>query len=360
MTAITVLRFDRDNTEVMRGALMDCPPEFLQAAQIRFYRDMKPGWAKCPQKYWAFAAYDAMGRKLVIPALSPSDEQRERRRFGDLGLTFTKTQIENFLSPHLIASQTVRDERDTEFRNLTHDLRAMGAEIYSTALSARILAEQKSPELVDPLDSVLAAQQMLSVRLDVVDYESGFAASRPHQRIPVYRKIDKVLKCFGSAFRKKSMSYEKLGANFARISGPPIFELIPFVIVENSIKYSPKGGKLDIIFEENSDQVNVRFSSLGPRLTHNEKNRIFDRNFRGQAAQEYQGSGSGIGLFGAKTLTEVHFGSEISAFQDDREVWVDGKKFYSTEMLLSFPILDHDNPQFRQRRLRRRSQRRSL
>lgn len=355
MTAITLIRFDRGQETITRGTLIDCPAELLSHSQIEHYRGLKPGWSQCPLRYWVYAVMDAMGRKLVVPGLSPADEKKEKRRFGDLGLTFTKKQIEQFVGPHLVTSQTIRDERDSEFRNLTHDLRAMGAEIYSTALSARRQAEFRDKSLVDPLDSVLAAQQMLSVRLDVVDYESGFAANRPPQKIPVYKKIDKVLKCFATKFKANGVSHKIHDSNFARIFGPPIFELIPFVIVENSIKYSPRGGKLDVFIKEDAGFINIKFISLGPRLTQNEKLKIFDKNFRGNAAKGFKSSGSGIGLFGARTLTEAHYQGEISVEQGDEEVWIDAQDFYLTSFKLRFPIADHQELRPFRKRLRRRT-----
>lgn len=353
MSAITIIKFDKGIQSVERGTLIDCPAELLTPGQMSFYLNTSAGWSRCPNRYWVYAAFDAMGRKLVIPGVSPSDEKREKKKFGDFGLTFTKAQIQGFLEPHLKTSETIREERDSEFRNLTHDLRAIGAEIYSTALAARQQAEYKEQQLVQPLDSVLAAQQMLSVRLDVVDYESGFAASRPPVKIPVYKKVEKVIKCFQSNFQKKRITPKIQGSNFARTYGPPIFELIPFVIIENAVKYSPVGGSIDVHFSENSGVVTVEFISMGPRLSDNEQRRIFEKNFRGDAARELQSGGSGIGLFGAKTLLETHYEGQISVRQENIAKWIDGKNFYKTNFEIKVPIADHDTPRYRRKRIRR-------
>jgi len=184
--------------------------------------------------YWTYAAFDAMGRKLVVPGVILTDEKNTtNKRFPNYTLRFSKSQIEMFLATHLKASETVRFERDNEFKNLTHDLRAIGAEIYNTALSARNSVEDPESLPARQLDNVLAAQQMLSLRLDIVDYESGHSASRPKQSIPVFRKVDKVLRAFHNRFFQHSMRYRTEGVCYANILGPPIFEIIPFVLIEN-------------------------------------------------------------------------------------------------------------------------------
>lgn len=353
MAALPIITFDRNIQTTERGTLHDCPAEFFAAAQMSFYLNSRPGWSKCHLGYWVYVAYDAMGRRLVVPGIRLTDEPNGKKRYPDFGIEFSKKQIEGFLDTHLKTSEKIKTERNSEFKNLTHDLRAMGAEIYSTALSARQQAEFKAPQLTDPLDDVLAAQQMLSVRLDIVDYESGYAAGRASQNIPVFKKVDKVLRCFRSKFRKHGIKYTIEGNSFSDVFGPPIFELIPFVIIENSIKYAPIRSELVVRFEENDSEVIIRFESLGPKIRDEEKERIFDRNFRGQAAKGREGSGSGIGLFGAKTLTENHYNGKIFVNQVGKVNILNKEEYYLTRFTLVLPISSRDVIS-RKRRIRRR------
>jgi len=352
MAALPIITFDRDDQNVERGKLHDCPAEFFTPAQMAFYLKERPGWSKCPQGYWVYIAYDALGRRLVVPGIRLTDDINGKKKFPDFGIEFSKSQIENFLLSHLEASELIKNERNSEFKNLTHDLRAMGAEIYSTALGARQQAEFKAQALIEPLDDVLAAQQMLSVRLDIVDYESGYAAGRPSQNIPIFKKVDKVLRCFRSKFRKHGIHYKIEGNSFAEIFGPPIFELIPVVIIENAIKYSPIKSELIVRFEETETEVIVRFESLGPKIKEQEKERIFDRNFRGQAAQGRLKGGSGIGLFGAKTLTEAHYDGKVYVNQVGNVNILQGVDFYTTRFTLVFPMANKDSRP-KKRRIRR-------
>ena len=338
MAAISIVQFDNGIQTIFRGTLLDCPVEFFSHSQMSFYLNSKIGWNICPLGYWCYSELDSLNRKLVIPGINLTDEVKRKKRFKDFGVNFSRSQIEKFISTHVNISQIIRETRDTEFKNLTHDLRAMGAEIYNTALRARNQAEYRDEQLLDPLDDVLAAQQMLSVRLDIVDYESGYASSRPSQNIPVFRKIDKVLRCFRSRLKKHRIELKIEGGSYAEIYGPPIFELIPFVLIENAIKYAPVKSQLAVRYENKDEEIIIRFESLGPKIKQSEKQKIFHQNFRGEAAETRQSGGSGIGLYGAKTLVESHYGGKIFVNQDDQLNIISGVNFFETRFTLIFPI----------------------
>jgi K+-sensing histidine kinase KdpD len=289
--------------------------------------------------YLTYAARDAIGRKLVVPGIYP-DSGAPKRKFPNHGIKFSRSAIENFLKSHLGISEEVRSQRDREFKNLTHDLRAISTEIYHSALTAKDEAEHRGAESVVPhLYNVMAAQQMMSLRLDIVDYESGHAAGRPKENIPVFKKVDKVLKCFGNKMDLLHLRRKIEGNSFGFTFGPPIFEIIPFVILENAVKYAPYGTEIAVRFEDKEEEIVIRFDSLGPRIRDSEKDRIFEQNFRGDAAKNSARSGSGIGLYAAKTLVETHFAGQIFVNQLGPGHVLDGAEFWSTRFTVIVPRL---------------------
>lgn len=355
MAAISLVKFDNGVSEVVRGSLLDCPVEFFSNSQISFYQSCKAGWNRCPFGYSTYVAFDSMGRKLVVPAIIRPDTQPPNRKFPNHALRFTKEKVESFLVPHLSVSEEVRSQRDKEFKNLTHDLRAISTEIYHTALIARREADTRGQvEVGTAIDTVMAAQQMMSIRLDIVDYESGHSAGRPEEHVPVFKKVDKVVRCFASKLNHRRINVRAEGRSFGTTFGPPIFEIVPFVIVENAVKYAPSGSELLVRFEENDEQIIVRFESFGPKIKDNEKEKLFDQHFRGEAAQRSEKSGSGIGLFAARTILETHFNGRISVNQLDQELWCDGDVLHLTRFTVILPrvsVLEDDTP-YRPRRSR--------
>lgn len=345
MAAIAIVTFDSGISQIERGSLLDCPAEFFLIGQMAFYAAAVPGWSRCPLGYSTYVAFDAMGRKLVVPGIIVPGQNAPNRKFPGHPIRFTQAQIESFLKPHLGISQQVREERDREFKNLTHDLRAISTEIYHSALTARSLAfDHNESECVRLIEAVLSAQQMMSLRLDIVDYESSPFVGRPKEGVPIFKKVDKVLHCFANKFNHLRLRVRTEGTSFSLAYGPPIFEIVPFVIVENAIKYSPYGTEIVIRFEETPSEIIVRFESFGPKIKDAEREKIFEQNFRGEAAKNSQKGGSGIGLYAAKTILESQFSGKIFVNQLDENIWYDNDVLYKTRFTIVVPIYQESSP----------------
>lgn len=52
------------------------------------------------------------------------------------------------------------------------------------------------------------------------------------------------------------------------------------LILENSVKYSPKGECIEISFEEKDNRQHVVITSLGPRIFDDETNFICEQGYR--------------------------------------------------------------------------------
>jgi signal transduction histidine kinase len=346
MAAIPIIIFDNGAVNKVTGSLFEPPVELFSKVQMAFYASCKTGWTVCPLGYSVFSEFDGLGRKVVIPGIHPPQGPHPKRKFPNYPLRFSKDQITNFASSHLEVADQIRDQRDTEFKNLTHDLRGISTEIYHTALSLKSeIDADRTKYASDKVNAVLDAQQMMSLRLDIVDYESGLSSSRPTETIAPFRKIDKVIKSFRNRSFKSGISIRTDGWLKYKIHGPPIFEIVPFVIIENAFKYAPKGSEILIRFEENFEQENIiiRFESFGPKIRVSEYKKIFERNFRGSSVQKEFKAGSGIGLFAARTIIETHFSGSIHVNQLDDAFEADGEVFYRTRFTIILPGIEPNN-----------------
>lgn len=67
-------------------------------------------------------------------------------------------------------------------------------------------------------------------------------------------------------------------------------------ILENAVKYSPKGSRIFIETTMMELYVQVKITDEGPGICEAEYNRIFRRFYRGKQAEEQEGSGLGLYL----------------------------------------------------------------
>lgn len=78
-------------------------------------------------------------------------------------------------------------------------------------------------------------------------------------------------------------------------------------LVENAVKYTPNDGRIQVQTQEVDDKVVFAVKDSGPGIPPQDRDHIFDKFFRGQAAQT-QIKGTGLGLFLVKYFVELHGG----------------------------------------------------
>ncbi len=100
----------------------------------------------------------------------------------------------------------------------------------------------------------------------------------------------------------------KLKSN-GNISPVPLYEsfiTIPFIFIENAIKYSVNGHDINIFLSEDKDGIFISVSSYGPIVLDEDQSKIFDKGFKDENAKKFSGKGSGIGLFIANNVAKAH------------------------------------------------------
>lgn len=132
------------------------------------------------------------------------------------------------------------------------------------------------------------------VKLDFCECDSGEmiqAAAVPFKTLAVQKNIQLELKLPDPPF---SFQCDR-----------PRMELCLSNLVDNALKYTPAGGRVEIGGERSGDQLRLWVQDTGPGISEEDLPRIFDRFYRGRTAQ---GSGSGLGLSIVSSLVQAHGG----------------------------------------------------
>ncbi len=88
------------------------------------------------------------------------------------------------------------------------------------------------------------------------------------------------------------------------------------ILIDNSLKYSDAGGRVDVTVSGEHGKAVVRISDTGRGIPKESLPRIFDRFYRADKARSRELGGSGLGLAIARWIAETHNGS----IQIDSEV----------------------------------------
>jgi PAS domain S-box-containing protein len=98
---------------------------------------------------------------------------------------------------------------------------------------------------------------------------------------------------------------------------PNLVEQVLTNLIENAIKYSPRGGKVTISGMRVNGQVKVTVADEGVGIPLGDMDRLFERFHRGEKGQS-RIQGTGLGLYICKTIIEAHGGRMEAASQPGR------------------------------------------
>ncbi len=79
-------------------------------------------------------------------------------------------------------------------------------------------------------------------------------------------------------------------------------------LVENALKFTPKGGKVLIDGRDEGEKVRVWVSDTGIGIPESEQERIFDRFYQVDTSERRAYRGAGLGLTICKYIVERHHG----------------------------------------------------
>jgi len=77
-------------------------------------------------------------------------------------------------------------------------------------------------------------------------------------------------------------------------------------LIENAIKYTPRGGKVTLSLIPGADCVEARVADTGPGIPDSERERIFERFYRVEKSRADVPEGTGLGLAITRRILQLH------------------------------------------------------
>jgi len=99
-------------------------------------------------------------------------------------------------------------------------------------------------------------------------------------------------------------------------------------LIENAVRYTPKGGKISISLEPKENYIEFSIKDTGIGIPKDQQSRVFTKFFRGTNAVKLETEGSGLGLFIAKNIIEAHRG----------KIWFESEEGKGTEFYFTLPM----------------------
>lgn len=194
---------------------------------------------------------------------------------------------------------------------MSHDLKTPVARIQGLAelvLRQGNLAQQQQDELREIVASTESLDKFISKILNLTKVESNEIKLNKRSK-----DINKILEqCVQKLqFQAKAKNIQvdlKLDPLFPIQVDAALIIQVFTNIIDNAIKYSPPGSKVEIRSSEIGDFVEVIVKDSGPGMDEEEQRQLFTKFFRGKSNMAEQTKGSGLGLYLSKYFIELHQG----------------------------------------------------
>ncbi len=102
------------------------------------------------------------------------------------------------------------------------------------------------------------------------------------------------------------LTVKLIGNGKFNVDAHPVMDIMPYLLLDNAIKYSPASSLIEITLQENFADHHVLVESMGPAIEDKEIVQLGTVGFRGENARRRTEIGTGQGLALLKTICEFH------------------------------------------------------
>jgi signal transduction histidine kinase len=158
-------------------------------------------------------------------------------------------------------------------------------------------------DCVEETDRVLV---MLNTLMDISEAESG-AMPLNREPIDLSEPVARAVELYREVAEAKGVKLDIDLPSGMVVSGDRVrLEQVAANLIDNAVKYTPRGGSVDVGVRHTGDRAGLRIADSGPGIPAGELPRIWDRLFRGDASRTERGLGLGLSL--VKAVVEAHGG----------------------------------------------------
>jgi two-component system, OmpR family, phosphate regulon sensor histidine kinase PhoR len=200
--------------------------------------------------------------------------------------------------------------------NVSHELKTPLTSI--SGYAETLLSDALDPEMTRRFVATIAGnahrmQRLVDDLLDLARLEAGSWQPEP-EPIDVAAVCREIWESIGDSGRRAAIDFRiEIGAGADEIvADPDAVRQILINLLENSVRYTPAGGRITCGSDRRDGGVALRVSDTGSGIIPEHLPRIFERFYRSDPGRSREEGGTGLGLAIVKHLVEAH-GGRVSA-----------------------------------------------
>lgn len=231
--------------------------------------------------------------------------ERSEHDLGALDQTALPSEVWPFVKEinQLIARMVCSIAQQRRFiADAAHELRSP---MTAMSLQAERLAASKMPdEARDRLGALTAGIGRTRILLDQMltlartqETQSGGVS-----RVSLRKAIQECLEDLVPLAEQKNIDLGAIGDADPHVAGRPVdIQILVKNLIDNAIRYTPAGGRVDVVVACNDDDVTLDVDDTGPGIPETERERVFDPFYRLLGSGQI---GSGLGLAITRTIAD--------------------------------------------------------
>jgi len=227
-----------------------------------------------------------------------------------IGYQATKIEKKNFrLQQEQAYLQELEQLKNNFVSLISHDLKTPIAKIQ--AIVDRLLTQHHDAELGQDLKSLRLygdeLNRYIQSILKVLRVESrDFKINK--EVADINEVIEEALQALRPLAREKNIHINTaLEPMFSLEFDTTLIKEVVINLVENAIKYSPAGGRIEVVSHESDDLVHVIVKDTGEGIKPEDMEKVWGKFTRG-SDQDLKTKGTGLGLYLVKYFIELHGG----------------------------------------------------
>lgn len=268
--------WNTDNCSLVDGILFDVPQICVHADKKKcssHYNAIKnkKGFFICPKGLSSYST--GVAGKAIYSGIRVAGNYdiKKLKNASDFLPTLPVNTVIASVEKMMLLDEEQEKQHDINLMNSSlHEIRKFNVEIKSISEELIRFDSQYNNEISKKAKTIFAASSLISVRLNIYyfDENPGIVTSSTPYSASIYGKFEKIAHILEIYAKRKSVSIQPFKGNtYKQIDIYPVFEFLPFVILENAVKYSPDNQDIIIEFEDVGTSLNVIINSIGPVLS---------------------------------------------------------------------------------------------
>ena len=205
----------------------------------------------------------------------------------------------------------IEHNRSALLSAVSHDMKTPLASIMTAGTSLLSSPWQKDATTRELLETIVQESERLNAQitnlLSVTRLESGCAIVNKEVEA-LDDLVFAVLSRFSGRLSGRGVNVD-VPADLPMVSVDPVLiDQLLANLLENALRYTPDSSPIEIRGSANGDTVAVEICDRGPGISPAERERVFEKFYRGQAAKQNDG-GTGLGLTICRAVVLAHGGS---------------------------------------------------